>query len=95
MVVSIVVCGYFSYDVFLQNTITGVVLNASPKVLLMFNICQCIVGLYVAENGITFFRTVLILLNKIDLSRLSAVWILFRMMFSMYPFPTIRLTKSL
>ena len=68
-----------------------------------FNICQCLliislifgkVGLYVTENGITFFNTVLVLFNRIDLSILSTFSISFRMMFSLYLFSTNCLTKS-
>ena len=52
------------------------------------------VGLYFTEIRITFFRTALVLFKRVDLSRLSTLSILFRMMFSLYPFPTNRLTKS-
>ena len=65
----------------------GVALNIFPNVLLIFNICQCLliislifgkVALYVTENGITFFRTALVLFSRVDISRLSAfsIWVL-------------------
>ena len=81
-------------DVFLRKAMTGVALNTFPNVLLIFNICQCLliislifgkVGLYVTENGIMFFRTALVLFNRVDLSRLSTFSIWFRMFF-LYPF---------
>ena len=60
---------------------TRVALNTSPNVLLLIiNICQCLlmislifgkVGLYVTENGITFFRTASVLFKSVDLSILS------------------------
>ena len=67
-------------DLFLWKPMTGVALNIFPNVLLIFNICQCLliisltfgkVRLYVIENGITFFCTALGLFNRVDLSRLS------------------------
>ena len=85
-------------DVFLRKAMTGVALNTFLNVLLIFNICQCLlinclifdkVGLYVTENGITFFRTALVLFNRIDLSRLSTFLIWFWMLFSLYPVPRI------
>ena len=90
-------------DVFLQKAITGVALNTFPTVLLIFNIYQCLliifmvfgkVGLYFTEIGITIFSTALVLFNEVDLSRLSSFLIWFRMMFSLYPFWTNLLTKS-
>ena len=57
-------------DVFLRKAMTGVALNVFPNVLLIFNICQCLlmislifskIGLYVTENGITFFCTASVL----------------------------------
>ena len=83
---------------------TGVALNTFPNVLLIFNLCQCLlitylisgkVGLYVTDNRIAFFRTVSVLFNRVDLSRLSAFSIWFRMTFSLYRSSTNRLTKSL
>ena len=84
---------------------TGVALNAFPNVLLLIvNICQCLlmislifgkVGLYVTENGITFFRTASVLFKRVDLSKLSKFSICFRMTFSFYTFSSILLTKSL
>ena len=74
---------------------TGVVSNTFPNVLLIFNICQYLliislifgkVELYVTENVITFFRTALVLFNRVDHSRLSIFSIWFRIMFSFYPF---------
>ena len=59
---------------------TGITLNTSPNVLLIFNISQWLliislifgeVGLYVTENEITFFRTALVSINIVDLSSLS------------------------
>ena len=90
-------------DVFLRKAMTGVALNTFPNVLLIFNICQCLliiylmfgkVGLYVTENGFTFFHTALVLFNRVDLSRLSTFSIWIRMMFPLYRFSTNRLTKS-
>ena len=55
--------------VFLRKSMAGVALNTFLDVLLIFNICQCLikissifgeVGLYVTENGTTFFRTPLV-----------------------------------
>ena len=89
--------------VLLGKAVTGVALNTFPNVLLIFNICQYLsiislifgkLGLYVTENGITFFRTALVLFNRVDLTRLSTFSIWFRMMFSFYPFSTNRLIKS-
>ena len=60
-------------DVFLRKAITGVALNTFANVLLIFNICQCLliislifgkIGLYVTENGITIFRTALVLFKS-------------------------------
>ena len=85
----------FLNDVILRKAMTGVAFNTFPNVLLLFNICRCLliislifgkVGLYVTENGITFFRTALVLFNRVDLSRLSTFSIWFQMMFSLYPF---------
>ena len=91
-------------DVFLRKAMTGVALNTFPNVLLIFNICQCLlmislifgkIGLYVTENGITFFRTALVLFNRVDFSRLSTFSIWFRIIFfSLYPFSTNRLSNS-
>ena len=90
-------------DVFLRKAITGVALNTFANVLLIFNICQCLliislifgkIGLYVTENGITIFRTALVLFKSWSL-RLSTFSIWFRMIYSLYPFSTIRLTKSI
>ena len=90
-------------DVFLQKALTGVALNTFANVLLIFKKCQCLliislifgkVGQYVIKNEITFFRIVLVLFNRIDLSRLSTFSIWFRMLFSLYSFSTNRLTKS-
>ena len=72
-------------DVFLRKSMTGVALITFPNVLLIFNICQCLliislifgnVLLYVTENGITIFGTALGLFNSVDLSRLSSssIW---------------------
>ena len=64
-------------DAFLRTAVTGVALNTFPNVLLIFNIYLCLlivslifgkVGLYVRENGITFFHIALVLFNKVDLS---------------------------
>ena len=52
-------------------------------------------GIYVRENGITFFCTASVLFNRVDLSKLSTFSIWFQMMFSLYPFATNQLTKSL
>ena len=66
-------------DVFLQSAITEIVLYTSANVQLMFNKSQSLltiflifgkVGLYVTKNGM-FFLTVLVLLNRADLFRLS------------------------
>ena len=82
-------------DVFLWKAMTGVTLNTFANVLLIFNICQCLlvislifgkIGLYVTENGITIFRTALVLFNRVDLSRLSTFSIWFRMIYSLYSF---------
>ena len=52
-------------DVFLRKVMTVGALNTFPNVLLIFDICQCLliifpifgkVGLYVTENGIRIFR---------------------------------------
>ena len=57
-------------NVFLRKAMAGVALNTFPNVLLIFNICQCLViislifckvELYVTENGITLFCTALVL----------------------------------
>ena len=81
---------------------TGVALNTSQNILLVFNICHFLliislifgkVGLYVTENEITFFRTALVLFNWADLSRLSTLSIWFWMMFFLYIFSTNRLIK--
>ena len=72
-------------NVFLQKAMTGVALNASLNILLIFNICQCLLiislifgkaRLYVAENGITFFCFTLVLLSRADHFRLStfSIW---------------------
>ena len=54
-------------DVFLRNSMSGVALNTSPNVLLMSNICQCLLiyfltftkfGLFVRENAITCFSVI-------------------------------------
>ena len=92
-------------DVLLRKVMTGVALNAFPNVLLLIvNICQCLlmislifgkVGLYVTENGITFFRTASVLFKRADLSKLSTFSIWFRMTFSFYTFSSILWTKSL
>ena len=67
-------------DAFLRNAITGVVLNTSLNALLPFNICQCLliislvfdqIELYVT-SGITFFLTVLMSFNRLDLSRVQS-----------------------
>ena len=67
-------------NAFLWKAMTGAALNTSPNVLLIFNICQCIliislifgkVTLYVTENRITFSNVALVLFNRVDLSRLS------------------------
>ena len=90
-------------DVFLRKVMTVGALNTFPNVLLIFDICQCLliifpifgkVGLYVTENGIRFFRNGLVLFNRVDLSRLSNFSGWLRMIFSVYPFSTNRLTKS-
>ena len=90
-------------DLFLRKDMISVALNTFPNLLLLFNICQCLliiylifikVGLYVTENGIVFFHTALVLFNRFDYSRLSTFLIWFQMMFSLYPFSTNRLTKS-
>ena len=90
-------------DVFLRKVMTVGALNTFPNVLLIFDICQCLliifpifgkVGLYVTENGIRFFRNGLVLFNRVDLSRLSNFSSWLRMIFSVYPFSTNRLTKS-
>ena len=61
-------------DVFLRKGITGAALNTFPNVLLIFNKCQCLLTIYlifskvelcVTENGIKFFRTALVLLNRV------------------------------
>ena len=68
---------YFN-DVFLRKAVTDAALNTFLNVLLIFNICHCLliislifgkVGLYVTENGIMFFRVALVLFNRVDLSR--------------------------
>ena len=90
-------------DVFLLKAMTGVALNIFPNLLLIFNICQCLfityrifgkVGLYVTDDGIAFFVTALVMINRVDLSRLSTFSIWFQIMFSLYPFSMNRLTKS-
>ena len=55
-------------DVFLRKSMTGVALNTSPNVLLIVYLMFTKVGLFVTENGITFFGTVLVLFNRADLS---------------------------
>ena len=54
------------------KSMTGVALNTSQNILLVFNIRHFLliislifgkVGLYVTENEITFFRTALVLFN--------------------------------
>ena len=91
-------------DAFFKKAMTGIALNTFPNVLLIFNICQCLlmislifgkVGLYVTKNGNTFFRTVSILFNRVDLTKLSTCLLWFRMMFTLSPFSTNHLTKSL
>ena len=90
-------------DVFLRKAMTAVALNPFPNVLLIFNICQCLLIIflwyllkldYVTENGITFFCTALVLFNRVDPSILSTFSIWFRMKFSLDPFWTNRSTKS-
>ena len=58
-------------DVFLRKVMTGVALNTFRNVLLIFDICQCLliislmfgkVELYVTKNGITFFCAALVVL---------------------------------
>ena len=79
----------------------GFGLNTFPNVLLIFNICYCLiiislifgeVLIYVTVNRIPFFRTALVLFNRVDLSRVSTFFIWFRMMFSLYPLFTNLLT---
>ena len=90
-------------DVFLRKAVIGVALNTFPNLLLISNICQCLlinfvefgkIGLYVTKNGITIFRTTLVLFNRVDLSGLSTFSIWFQMMLSLYSFFTNRFTKS-
>ena len=90
-------------DVFMRKAMTSVALNTFLTVLLIFNICQCLliislifgkVGVYVTENGIKFFRTGLVFFNRVDLSRLSTFSIWFRMMLTLHTFFTNRLIKS-
>ena len=85
-------------DVYLRKAMTGVALNTFPNVLLIFNVCQCllivsmilgIVELYVTENAITFLSAALVLFDRDDLSRLSTFSIWFRMTFSLCFFPQI------
>ena len=72
-------------DVFLRKAVTSVSLNTAPNVLLIFNICQCLLiiphifdknVLCVTKYGVKFFRTVLVLLNRAYLFRLSnfSIW---------------------
>ena len=91
-------------DVFLWKAMTGGALNTFPNVLLIFNICQCIlmiflifgkVALYVTENGIAFLGTASVLFNRVDLAKLSTLSIWFGIMFSLNPFSTNCLTKTL
>ena len=90
-------------DVFLWKAMNVVALNTFSDVLLIFNTYQCLliislifgkVGLYVTKNGITFFRTVWVLFNRLEFSRLATFWIWIGMMFSLYPFSINRSTKS-
>ena len=53
------------------------------------------VVLYVTENGIAFLDTASVLFNKVDLAKLSTLLIWFGIMFSLNPFSTNRLTKTL
>ena len=91
-------------DVFLRKVMAGVALNTFPNVLLIFNICQCLLMIflifgkvvpYVTENGIAFLDTASVLLNRVDLAKLSTLSIWFRIMFSLNPFSTNCLTKTL
>ena len=77
---------------------TGVALNTFPNVLLIFNVCQCLlivsmilgkVELYVTKNAITFLSAALVLFDRADLSRLSTFSIWFRMTFSLCLFQQI------
>ena len=61
-------------DVFLRKAVIGVALNTFPNLLLISNICQCLlinflefgkIGLYVTKNGITIFRTTLVCLTEL------------------------------
>ena len=63
----------------------GFGLNTFPNVLLIFNICYCLiiislifgeVLIYVTVNRIPFFRTALVLFNRVDLSRVSTFFYL-------------------
>ena len=91
-------------DVFLRKAMTGVALDTFPNVLLIFNICHCLLMislifgkavLYVTGNGTAFFRTASVLFNTIYLAKLSTLSIWFGIMFCFYPFSTDRLTKTL
>ena len=91
-------------NVFLWNVMYGIALNTFPSDFLMFDICQCLliihlifdkVGPYVTKNGITSFRILLVLFNRVDLSRLSTFLKWFPIMFPLYPFSTTHLNKSL
>ena len=53
------------------------------------------VVLYVTENRTAFFRTASVLFNTVDLAKLSTLSVWFGMLFSLYPFSTNRLTKTL
>ena len=90
-------------DVFLRKAVIEVALNTFPNLLLISNIYQCLlinflefckIGLYVTKNGITIFRTTLVLFNRVDLSGLSTFSIWFQMMLSLYSFFINRFTKS-
>ena len=52
------------------------------------------VGRYVTKNGTMFFGVSSVLFNKVDLSKLPTFSIWLQMMFSLYPFSSNLLTKS-
>ena len=62
-------------DIFLLKVVTSVALNTFLNVLLIFDISQSFLiislifgkaGLYVTKNGITLFRTELVLFDRIE-----------------------------
>ena len=90
-------------DASFRKAMICVAFNPYLNVLLIFNMCHYwliiylifgIVGLLCYRNGIMFFHTALVLINRADLSSLSTFLILLQMMFLFYLFYTNRLIKS-